>query len=271
MTGSGKDIVSERYQQENPEGARLVTEEVRSAERRADQPKKRRRSAEETTETAKTPKTTKKAAKEPAKKTSEKGESAPGKSDKPSRSGKTGKTSKPNEPPKRTGRTSAKKLEEAPEEQQSVKTPSVMKLVEDSPLSENQVIAAGKSRIPRQLRGIEPLSRVMRREAAQMSEAERVHDSPEVSRDLTEMVIQQNAPEILRRFNACDCEQCRNELSRLAAAEIPARYIKLPELADLSYDGFSREEKLLIGSLTKTAVSVMIKMMIANKKRNFHN
>ena len=276
MTGSGKDIVSERYQQENPEGARLVTEEVRSAERRADPPKKRRRSAEENAETAKTPKTTKtpktsetakKAAKGTAKKTSEKGESAPGKPDKPSRSGK----SKRSEPAKRTGKTAAKKPEEAPEEQQSVKTPSVMKLVQDSPLSENQVIAAGKSRIPRQLRGIEPLSRVMRREAAQMSEAERVRESPEVSRDLTEMVIRQNAPEILRRFNACDCEQCRNELSRLAAAEIPARYIKLPELADLSYDGFSREEKLLIGSLTKTAVSVMIKMMIANKKRNFHN
>ena len=270
MTGSGKDIVSERYQQENPEGARLVTEEVRSAERRTDPPKKRRRSAEETTETAKSPKTTKKAAKEPAKKTSEKGESAPGKSDKPSRSGKTGKTSKPSESSKRTGRASAKKPEDAPEEQQSVKTPSVMKLVEDSPLSENQVIAAGKSRIPRQLRGIEPLSRVMRREAAQMSEAERVHDSPEVSRDLTEMVIRQNAPEILRRFNACDCEQCRNELSRLAAAEIPARYIKLPELADLDYDGFSREERLLIQSLTKTSVSVMIRLMLSNKKRNFH-
>ena len=118
-----------------------------------------------------------------------------------------------------------------------------------------------------QLRGLVRLWRVMRRDAAVMSEAEGVHDSPEVSRDLTEMVIQQNAPEILRRFNACDCEQCRNELSRLAAAEIPARYIKLPELADLSYDGFSREEKLLIGSLTKTAVSGLIEIMRAIRPR----
>ena len=56
---------------------------------------------------------------------------------------------------------------EFPAEEQavSVKTPSVMKLVEDTAAMENQVIAAGKSRIPRQLRGIEPLSRVIRREA----------------------------------------------------------------------------------------------------------
>ena len=104
----------------------------------------------------------------------------------------------------------------------------------------------------------------------QMSEAERVHDSPEVSRDLTEMVIQQNAPEILRRFNACDCEKCMSELARLTAEEIPARYMKMPELADLNWNGFSSDERMLIDSLKKNAVTVMIRLMIANKKRNFH-
>ena len=236
----GKDIISERYQQENPEGARLVSEEVRSAAGKSEPAKaaqKRRKTSEPVTEA--------KSAKEPSKKT------AAG----------SRKTSK---------KSAAKKQEPATEETPSVKTPSVMKLVEDSPLTENQVIAAGKSRIPRQLRGIEPLSRVIRREAAEMSEAERVNSSPVVSRDLTEMVIVQNAPGVLRRFNACDCEVCRGELSRLAAEEIPARYVKLPELADLDYNGFSKEERLLIQSLTKTAVSVMIRLMMINKKRNFH-
>ena len=51
------------------------------------------------------------------------------------------------------------------QQSQSVKTPSVMRLVEERAFSENQVVAAGKSLIPRQLRGIEPLSKVMRREA----------------------------------------------------------------------------------------------------------
>ena len=236
-------MISERYQQENPEGARLVTEEVRSAARKSDSPKtsqKRRKSADSAKDSAK-------AVTESPKETAKKSAASPKKAKSP-----------------------AKKPESSPEEQPSVKTPSVMKLVEDSPLSENQVIAAGKSRIPRQLRGIEPLSRVMRREAAKMSEAERVRSSPEVSRNLTEMVIEQNVPEILRRFNACDCEKCRGELVRRASAEIPARYVKLPELADLGYDGFSRDERLLIKSLTKTAVSVMIRLMISNKKRNFH-
>ena len=191
--------------------------------------------------------------------------------EKPSRTKKAERSEKTAAKPEKPSKKPAiNKQETAPEETPSVKTPSVMKLVEDSPLLENQVIAAGKSRIPRQLRGIEPLSRVMRREAAEMSEAERVRSSPEVSRNLTEMVIQHNAPAILNRFNACDCELCRSGLSKLAAAEIPARYIKLPELADLSFDGFSSDEKMLIQSLTKTAVSVMIKLMISNKKRSFH-
>ena len=217
MTDPAKDIL-EHYQQEDPQGARLVTDELIPVAGRSSGGKRKsaRGSAKKT------------AAKRPAKK-------------------------------------------EEPREEQpiSVKTPSVMKLVQEDPLAENQVIAAGKSRIPKQLRGIEPLSRVLRR-AAEAYREDEVRSSPEVTRDLTEMVIEYNAPEILRRFNACDCEKCRGELARRAAAEIPARYIKLPELAGLDSDVFSEEEKMLIASLKKTVVSVMIKLMIGNKKRNFH-
>lgn len=154
-----------------------------------------------------------------------------------------------------------------------MKTPSVMRLVEERAFSENQVVAAGKSLIPRQLRGIEPLSKVMRREA-ELQRGEQPDDevshSPLVMRELTEMVIAENVPGIIRRFNACDCEKCMSELARLTAEEIPARYMKMPELADLNWSGFSSDERMLIDSLKKNAVTVMIRLMIANKKRNFH-
>lgn len=250
MTNPRKDIITERYQQENPEGARLVSEEtlIGSPKINPDNGVKKRRSRANRSEEDKT--------------------SASEKPEKPEKPAVKSRKPAGNSAKKKTASDDGEV--QAEEQSQSVKTPSVMKLVEEKPLSENQVIAAGKSQIPRQLRGIEPLSRIIRRESAAMSAAEQVRSSPEVSRDLTEMVIADSAPEILRRFNACDCERCRAELTRLAEQEIPARYIKLPELADLSYDGFSREEKLLIASLKKTAVSVMIRIMIANKKRNFH-
>ena len=158
-----------------------------------------------------------------------------------------------------------KKNDETP----SLKTPSVMKLVQDTG-AENQVIAAGKSRIPRQLRGIEPLSRVMRRDAENEKRREEEQSTPLITRDLTEMVISAEAPGVLARFNACDCEVCRRELARLAAAEIPARYMRLPENADISWNGFTEEERLLLAAAKKSAMSVMIRLMMGNKKRNFH-
>ena len=152
----------------------------------------------------------------------------------------------------------------------SIKTPSVMKLVEERSLADNQVIAAGKGRIPRQLRGIEPLSKLIKRENAAAEAAHAVRNSPEVTKDLTEMVIDGAVPEILRRFNACDCEICRAELKRLTQEQIPSRYIKLPELAGIDSGCLSEEQEMLAASLKKAAVSAMIKLMFSNKKRNFH-
>ena len=169
---------------------------------------------------------------------------------------------KPNQKPQQD---EPKKTDETP----SLKTPSVMELVQDTG-AENQVIAAGKSRIPRQLRGIEPLSRVMRRDAENEKRREEEQSAPLITRDLTEMVISAEAPGVLARFNACDCEVCRRELARLAAAEIPARYMRLPENADINWNGFTEEERLLLAAAKKSAMSVMIRLMMGNKKRNFH-
>lgn len=248
------DIMTEHYQ-ENPEGARLVSnDEIRVGKSGSASAKKNAKSAA-------------------------------GKSKKQVRSDKRENPVKPeNTAKKQRGSSKAVKpakkaverktdIDESAEQSQSVKTPSVMRLVEERAFSENQVIAAGKSLIPRQLRGIEPLSKVMRREAElQITEQrdDEVSRSPMVMRELTEMAIAENVPVIIKRFNACDCEKCKSELARLAAEEIPSRYMKIPELADLSWSGFSNDERMLIDSLKKNAVAVMIRIMIANKKRSFH-
>lgn len=275
------DRITEHYQ-ENPEGARLVSDEdIRGGQNRQAPGKKSAGSAAGKPDKSANPSKTDKSTK--STKTAKSAKSAkPVKSGKADGAEKAG-ASKQAKPGKSAGSDKsgkpAKKAEnpaeydESGEQSQSVKTPSVMRLVEERAFSENQVVAAGKSLIPRQLRGIEPLSKVMRREAElQRSKQpdDEVSRSPLVMRELTEMVIAENVPGIIRRFNACDCEKCMSELARLTAEEIPARYMKMPELADLNWSGFSSDERMLIDSLKKNAVTVMIRLMIANKKRNFH-
>lgn len=292
------DRITEHYQ-ENPEGARLVSDEdIRGGQNRQAPGKKSAGSAAgkpekagkpdksanpsktdksaKSTKTAKTAKSAKpvKSGKADGAEKSGAGASKqakPGKSGKSAESEKSAGSDKSGKPAKKAENPA--EYDESGEQSQSVKTPSVMRLVEERAFSENQVVAAGKSLIPRQLRGIEPLSKVMRREA-ELQRGEQPDDevsrSPLVMRELTEMVIAENVPGIIRRFNACDCEKCMSELARLTAEEIPARYMKMPELADLNWSGFSSDERMLIDSLKKNAVTVMIRLMIANKKRNFH-
>lgn len=281
------DRITEHYQ-ENPGGARLVSDEdIRGGQNRQAPGKKSAGSAAgkpekagkpdksanpsktdksaKSTKTAKTAKSAKPVKSGKADGAEKSGASKQAKPEKSAGSDKSGKPAKKAENPA--------EYDESGEQSQSVKTPSVMRLVEERAFSENQVVAAGKSLIPRQLRGIEPLSKVMRREA-ELQRGEQPDDevsrSPLVMRELTEMVIAENVPGIIRRFNACDCEKCMSELARLTAEEIPARYMKMPELADLNWSGFSSDERMLIDSLKKNAVTVMIRLMIANKKRNFH-
>ena len=290
------DRITEHYQ-ENPEGARLVSDEdIRGGQNRQAPGKKSAGSAAgkpekagkpdksanpsktdksaKSTKTAKSAKPVKSGKADGAEKAGTSKQAKPGKSAKSGKSAESEKSAgsdKSGKPAKKAENPA--EYDESGEQSQSVKTPSVMRLVEERAFSENQVVAAGKSLIPRQLRGIEPLAKVMRREA-ELQRGEQPDDevsrSPLVMRELTEMVIAENVPGIIRRFNACDCEKCMSELARLTAEEIPARYMKMPELADLNWSGFSSDERMLIDSLKKNAVTVMIRLMIANKKRNFH-
>lgn len=147
------------------------------------------------------------------------------------------------------------------------RTPQVMKLVEPQG-GVNPVIIAGKSRIPQQLRGKAPLSRIMRREAAEIFGEYYADPNELLTVNLTELVIKENAGELLRRFNACCCDKCIDELSRRALEKIPSRFARVSRAVLEKGSPELDEQK---ESLKKSALSAMIRELIGNKRRHFHN
>lgn len=136
----------------------------------------------------------------------------------------------------------------------SCKTPQVMKLIEND--NDNLVLFAGKSRVPNLLRGRESLSRITRRSAAE--------DETEVV-NITELVINHEAVEILDRFNACSCEKCVKIFSGIIAQRIPVRYARISR-SELE----SGELPERAASMRKVVLPEMIRELICNKKRCFH-
>ena len=144
----------------------------------------------------------------------------------------------------------------------SSKTPHVMKLVDQKNDMINPTIMAGKSSIPRRLRGLEPLSRIIKREA------EEVFGGDTETYNLTALVIEEHAPEILRRFNACDCEICVETLSRLTAEMVPARFAKLRRS---TVERDLEEVRQLKDPLRRPVTSHMVRLVMQNKKRSYHD
>lgn len=144
----------------------------------------------------------------------------------------------------------------------SCKTPQVMKLIENDK-SDNLVIMAGKSRVPEQLRGRESLSKVMKRGLGE--EFSDVEDTTVVN--LTELSIEHEAPEILDRFNACSCDKCVEVFSRRIAETVPARFARI----STSRRSGSRELSERMIPVRKTVVSAMIRELICDKRRCFHD
>lgn len=144
----------------------------------------------------------------------------------------------------------------------SCKTPQVMKLIE-SDKNNNLVIMAGKSRVPDQLRGRESLSRMMRRGLGEeFSDAD---DTTVVN--ITELAIEYEAAEILDRFNACSCDKCVEVFSRRIAERVPARFARISK----SHRNGSRELAERVLPMRKTVLSEMIRELICNKQRCFHD
>ncbi|MBQ9947527.1 MAG: hypothetical protein IJO91_03975 [Oscillospiraceae bacterium] len=166
------------------------------------------------------------------------------------------------EKPKRSRAKKAEVAEDKPSE--SSKTPQVMRLVRQDNDIVNPTILAGKSSIPRRLRGLEPLSRIMKREAEEIFDT----DEEAVTYNVTALVIEDHAAEILKRFNACDCEVCVEELSRLTAEIVPARFAKLRPRA---VERNTAEVAELKEPLNRKVTSEMIRLVIRNKKRSYHD
>ena len=163
----------------------------------------------------------------------------------------------------------SKQTADAAKSSSGSRTAQVMKLVEPQGNMVNPVIIAGKSRIPKALRGQAPLSKIMRREAAEIF-GEALYTDPNelLTVNLTELVIKENAGELLRRFNACCCDRCIEELSRRASDKIPSRFIRVTR-AVLEQDSPELNEQK--EPLKKSALSAMIRELIGNKRRHFHN
>lgn len=137
----------------------------------------------------------------------------------------------------------------------SCKTPQVMKLIEDD--RDELVIYAGKSRVPKLLRGRESLSRLSKRGVTE-NEIEVVN--------ITELVIRHEAAEILDRFNACSCEKCVQVFSELISQRIPVRYARISR-SELELDELPERAV----PMRKVVLPEMIRELICNKKRSFHD
>lgn len=144
-------------------------------------------------------------------------------------------------------------------------TPQVMKLVKENKSAANQVIMAGKSRVPQQLRRREPLSKLMRRDLGE--EFADTRDTVVVN--ITELAISREAPEILDRFNACSCDRCVEVFSRKIAERVPSRFARVSKYADPPRG--SRELRDRIEPMRKIVLSEMIRELICSKKRCFHD
>lgn len=159
---------------------------------------------------------------------------------------------------------SPKRSEEVKTDNSGNKTPQVMRLVEHDKNAVNPVILAGKSRVPKQLRGREPLSRLMRMDLGEEF-SDRSEDSVVVN--LTEAAIEYEAPEILDRFNACSCHKCVEVFSRIISEKVPARFARINRSARSG----SRELRERMEPVRKIVLSEMIRELIGNKKRCFHD
>lgn len=165
---------------------------------------------------------------------------------------------------KKKSATKSSSRSEIKPERPTNKTPQVMKLLEPVKGSSNPVILAGKSRIPRQLSGREPLSRILRREIGDdFSDMDGT-----VVVDLTRLAIDQQAPLVLDRFNACSCDKCVEEFSRIILPRVPMRFARISK-ASQRRDSLELTERM--EPIRRIVLSEMIRELIGNKKRCFHD
>lgn len=142
------------------------------------------------------------------------------------------------------------------------KTPQVMRLVERDK-GANLVLMAGKSRVPKALRGKEPLSGFV------VGEFEDAEDTVVVN--ITELAIDYEAPLILDRFNACSCDRCVEVFSGRIAERVPVRFARVSRAAQYYSLNERNELSERVEPMRRMVLSEMIRELIGNKKRCFHD
>lgn len=145
------------------------------------------------------------------------------------------------------------------------KTPQVMRLVERDKRGKgaNLVLMAGKSRVPKSLRGKEPLS------GFAAGEFEDSADTVVVN--ITELAINYEAPLILDRFNACSCDKCVEVFSMRVAERVPVRFARVSRAAQYCSLAERNELSERVEPMRKIVLAEMTRELIGNKKRCFHD
>ena len=164
---------------------------------------------------------------------------------------------------------SAKTVQKRKDSEKSVssKTPQVMRLVEKE-AEMNPAILAGKRAVPRRLRGREPLSKMIN------------HDGPSTYYEnedvevvnIAELAIKLEAPEILDRFNACSCAKCVAIFTEKVSQRVPPRFARIERGANGSNNSARMSEIYgRVEQMRKVVMPEMIREIIGNKKRRFHD
>lgn len=149
----------------------------------------------------------------------------------------------------------------------SNKTPQVMRLVERD-AEVNPAILAGKSTVPRQLRGREPLSKIMKRDYPSTYFE---NDDAEVV-NISELAIKLEAPEILDRFNACSCSKCVAIFTEKVSQKVQPRFARIARGGNMSSNSARMSELYgRVEQMRKVVLPEMIREIIGKKKRWFHD
>lgn len=149
----------------------------------------------------------------------------------------------------------------------SSKTPQVMRLVEQK-TEVSPAALGGKGYVPKQLRGREPLSRIMRRDNAPLR-AENGDDVEVVN--IAELAIKLEAPEILDRFNACSCSKCVAIFSELVSQRVSPRFARVSKSKSLNSAPHINELYGRVEQMRKVVMPEMVKEIMGKKKRWFHD
>ena len=149
----------------------------------------------------------------------------------------------------------------------SSKTPQVMRLVEQK-TDITPAVLGGKGYVPKQMRGREPLSKLLKGDSTPMR-AENGDDVEVVN--IAELAIKLEAPEILDRFNACSCSKCVAIFSEMVSQKVSPRFARVSKSKSLNSASHLNELYGRVEQMRKAVMPEMVREIMGRKKRWFHD